>query len=314
MNILLVTSPSLMISRRWKLGTMTFWCHTTFLHCLPTYLWTSRFEPLREKPSKTIGSIKSTTLILLKQSWQNCWKFRLKTSCFNFKGFSTNSRHGFSTWTADGERLHVQHRRTSNKPKQDAHALYTLRWRYSQHNAWCPSCFTFLSTLNEIHSSISFTMELEENGKPPFLGMEIIRNSTRLDRKVYRKPTDTGLLLHLYSHVDMKYKHSLLKTMLNHAFKLSSNWQFFHQECERLKEIFTRLQYPEPLIQNTIRFFVEMKATGSKRPPQQAGEIPVRIPLPFKDQRSANKLLEQLRGRFSRKINTEAHSVYQRWG
>ena len=133
-----------------------------------------------------------------------------------------------------------------------------------------------------------------------------------LTERLIENPTDTGLLLHYYSHVDMKYKHSLLKTMLNRAFKLSSNWQFFHQECERLKEIFTRLQYPEPLIQNTIRFFVEMKATGSKHPPQQAGEIPVRIPLPFKDQRSANKLLEQLRGRFSRKINTEAHSVYQR--
>ena len=102
----------------------------------------------------------------------------------------------------------------------------------------------------------------------------------------------------------MKYKHSLLRTMLNRAFKLSSTWQFFHQECERLKEIFTRLHYPEPLIQNTIRLFVEMKVTGSKRPPQQAGEIPVRIPLPFKDQRSANKLREQLSD-LSRKIKTE---------
>ena len=152
-------------------------------------------------------------------------------------------------------------------------------------------------------------MELEENGKIPFLGMEIIRNSTWLDKKVYRKPTDTGLLLHYYSHVDMKYKHSLLRTMLNRAFKFSSTWQFFHQECERLKEIFTRLHYPEPLIQNTIRLFVEMKVTGSKRPPQQAGEIPVRIPLPFKDQRSANKLREQLSD-LSRKIKTEVHPVF----
>ena len=39
---------------------------------------------------------------------------------------------------------------------------------------------TFLSTLNEIHHSISFTMELEKNGKLPFLGMEIIRNIIQL--------------------------------------------------------------------------------------------------------------------------------------
>ena len=84
----------------------------------------------------------------------------------------------------------------------------------------------------------------------------------------------------------------------NRSFKLSSNWHFFHQECERLQEIFIRLHYPEHLIQNT-----------PPRPPQQAGKIPVRIPLPFKDQRSANKLLEQLRD-LSRKIKTEVHPVF----
>ena len=78
-----------------------------------------------------------------------------------------------------------------------------------------------------------------------------------------------------------------------------------------IKEIFTRLHYPEPLVQNTIRSFVEMKVTGNTRLPQQADETPVRIPLPFKDQRSANKLHEQLSD-LSRKINTEVHPVFTR--
>ena len=62
---------------------------------------------------------------------------------------------------------------------------------------------------------------------------------------MYRKPTDTGLLLHYHSRVDERYKRSLLNTMLNRAFKLSSTWKLFHQECERLKVIFSRLCYPE---------------------------------------------------------------------
>ena len=99
--------------------------------------------------------------------------------------------------------------------------------------------------------------------------------------------------------------------MLNRAFKLSSNWQLFHQECERLRVIFTRLHYPEPLIQNTIKVFVEMKVTGNTRHPQQSGEIPVRIPLPFKEKRSADKLREQLSD-LSRKINTEVQPQDQR--
>ena len=88
------------------------------------------------------------------------------------------------------------------------------------------SASEFLLTLNGIHPSLSFTMELEDNSKLPFLGMVIIRNRPRLETKVYVKPTDTGLLLHYQSHVDVKYKHSLVKTMLNRAFKLSSNWHF----------------------------------------------------------------------------------------
>ena len=174
------------------------------------------------------------------------------------------------------------------------------------------SASEFLSTLNGIHPSVSFTMELEDNGKLPFLGMVIIRNGPRLDTKVYRKPTDTGLLLHYQSHVDAKYKHSLLKTMLNRAFKLSSNWQFFHQECERLKGIFARLHYPETLVENTIRHFIETKVTENACPKQRVSDerdAPVRIVLPFKDQKSANAVRHQL-GDLNRKIDADVYPVY----
>ena len=172
----------------------------------------------------------------------------------------------------------------------------------------------FLSTLNEIHPSVSFTMELEDNNRLPFLGMEIIKNGSQLDTKVYKKPTDTGLLLHYQSHVDVKYKHSLLKTMLNRAFKLSSNWKLFHQECERLKETFARLQYPESLVETTIRQFVEAKVvTGNACPQQQQApsqqEVPIRVVLPYKDQKAANSVRRQLSD-LSRKINTEIRPVY----
>ena len=69
--------------------------------------------------------------------------------------------------------------------------------------------------------------------------------------------------------------------MLNRAFKLSSNWQFFHQECERLRVIFTRLHYPEPLIQNTIKVFVEMKVTRNTRRNNQA-KFPLEYSCPSK--------------------------------
>jgi len=67
-------------------------------------------------------------------------------------------------------------------------------------------------------------MEVEEIGMFPFFGMQLLNRAPRVETKVYVKPTNTGLLLHYHSHVDSRYKHSLLVTMLDHAHRLSSSW------------------------------------------------------------------------------------------
>ncbi|CAH3033914.1 unnamed protein product [Porites lobata] len=64
----------------------------------------------------------------------------------------------------------------------------------------------FLSTLNGLHPSLTFTMELPVDNKIPFIGIEIVKNGTKLETQVYRKPTNTGLLLHFQSHTDKRYK------------------------------------------------------------------------------------------------------------
>ena len=42
----------------------------------------------------------------------------------------------------------------------------------------------FLSTLNGLHPSLSFTMELPVDNKIPFIGIEIVKNGTKLDNDV----------------------------------------------------------------------------------------------------------------------------------
>ena len=80
------------------------------------------------------------------------------------------------------------------------------------------------------------------------------------------------------------------------AFRLSSSWQLFHLECERLKETFSRLHYPVPLLQSSIKDFVTANVSGDVRSKQTCDDkkAPVRIILPFKDQRSANSVRRQL--------------------
>ena len=119
-----------------------------------------------------------------------------------------------------------------------------------------PAAEDFLSTLNSCHPSINFTMELASEGKLPFISMEGLKRGCRLETGVYRKPTNTGLLIHHQSHVDERYKKSLLKTMLNRAFHLSSTPGSFKSKCDHLKVMFTNLKYPERLIESTISHFV----------------------------------------------------------
>ena len=98
--------------------------------------------------------------------------------------------------------------------------------------------------------------------------------------------------------------------MLNRAFKLSSNWQFFHQEC--LKGIFARLHYPETLVENTIRNLIETKVTENACPKQRVSDerdAPIRIVLPFKDQKSTNAVRHQLSD-LNRKIDADVYPVY----
>ena len=86
--------------------------------------------------------------------------------------------------------------------------------------------------------------------------LKYVRKAVKLVTSVYRKPTNTGLLLHHQSHVDNRYKRSLVKTMLDRAFRLSSTWDLFTTECERLKLTFSKLKYPDSLITSTIAHFV----------------------------------------------------------
>ena len=94
----------------------------------------------------------------------------------------------------------------------------------------------FLVTLsNNCHPSLSFTMEIATNSKPPSVGIEICKKGCKPVTSVYHKPTNIGVFLHHQSNVDNRYKRSLVKTMLNYAFRLSSIWDLFTTECERLK-------------------------------------------------------------------------------
>ena len=156
-----------------------------------------------------------------------------------------------------------------------------------------------LTTLNEAHPSIQFTMEAATNNHLPFIGMEIIKVDHPLETCVYRKTMNKGLLLHFQSHVDGRYKWSLLRTMLDRAKRLSSTPEFLTQECKNIKGIFLKSKYPDKLIDvaiNRVHHPPDLIHTPS--------DSPIRIIIPYKDQKSADVVRKQLRN-LGRKIDHE---------
>ena len=140
----------------------------------------------------------------------------------------------------------------------------------------------FLTTLNGLHPSLKFTMELPADNMIPFIGIEIIKNGTEHEIRVYRKPTNTGLLSHSQSHVDKRSKTGLLKTMLHRAHNLSSRTEAFNEECAKLHSMFSRLDYQIGLIDSTVEMFIQNIATQQEKKSDNGNTI--RIVLPFKDQ------------------------------
>ena len=155
-------------------------------------------------------------------------------------------------------------------------------------------------------------MEIENDGILPFLETQLLNKSTQIQTKVYAKPTNTGLLLHFKSHADTRYKRGLLKTMLDRAFRLSSKWSYFSEECDRLKMVFSKLDYPDKLVNYTITRFIADKASDqptSRLPAATNGQDPVRIVLSFKDQVSADIVRTQLND-LSQKIHKTLQPVF----
>jgi len=103
--------------------------------------------------------------------------------------------------------------------------------------------------------------------------------------------------------VDNHYKHGLLRPMLDRAYRLSSSWEYFSDECGRLQNLFSCLKYPEKLISQTINRFVTDR-TSPKQPIPTAKDpnTTVRIVLPYKDQCAADVVRNQLKD-LGHKIN-----------
>ena len=83
--------------------------------------------------------------------------------------------------------------------------------------------------------------------------------------------------------------------MLDRAYRISSDWSYFSQECDRLQTVFLNLKYPRHLFNLAVNQFVDSKVAARQQiPSTDTTPAPIRVVIPFKDQVSANIVKKRL--------------------
>ena len=106
----------------------------------------------------------------------------------------------------------------------------------------------FYHEMNTLHPNLEFTLERSVDGKLPFLDTEVKQISNQLHTNVYRKPTDTGLIMQYTSICPKSWKHGLINFYLNRALNICSSFTAFKDELTKIKNLLLKNQYSINLI------------------------------------------------------------------
>ena len=74
---------------------------------------------------------------------------------------------------------------------------------------------TKLKEINSLHTNLKFSLEVETEGKIPFLDLCINQTNNKLSSTWYCKPTDTGLIMNYHASAPNCYKNSVLKSFVH---------------------------------------------------------------------------------------------------
>jgi hypothetical protein len=95
-----------------------------------------------------------------------------------------------------------------------------------------------------MHEKIKFTVDYAVDGKLPFLDVELEFLNDQFTTKVYRKPTFTARLINFKSVCPKSWKNALISNLILRAYRNSSTWLLFHEECEYIRTMLTFNNYP----------------------------------------------------------------------
>ena len=143
-------------------------------------------------------------------------------------------------------------------------------------------CFLQVDSIQELlnikdifqqNSVLKFTYELHTNNTLPFLDILVKLDNNSFITSVYHKPTDFGKCLNANSECPDKYKRSVITNYINRAYRYSHDWQTFHNEIERVKQMLINNNYSNSLVDFEINKYLDKLFADSNH--QTRNNIPI---------------------------------------
>ena len=106
-----------------------------------------------------------------------------------------------------------------------------------------------LAHLNDLVPSIKLKLEVEVDGKLPFLDTLIIKSNNGFKFKVYRKPTHVDAYIHYFSYHHDSVKKSVFSGMFLRALRVCDP-EHIDDEINHINQIAKKLCYPNEYINN----------------------------------------------------------------
>ena len=110
----------------------------------------------------------------------------------------------------------------------------------------------FLKELNEYHPNLMFTYEFGGESLP-FLDTKITLEPTSFNSAVYRKATDTNVIMNFESVAPEKWKTALAKWFLHRADRVCSNKELLEKEIKHLKIMYKNNGYPDCFLEKILQ-------------------------------------------------------------
>ena len=104
---------------------------------------------------------------------------------------------------------------------------------------------------------LQFTYEEENARKLAFLDCLVTRLDEKFHTSVYVKETNNGDCINFKSLCPERYKIGVIKTLLYRGYHVSNDWQTFHLEIERIKQLLTNNNFPMKLIEERVAIFLD---------------------------------------------------------